>query len=283
MNHPKVTIYTPEPAFRKPGKMIRDMFQDLRDSRELAWRLAVRDIKALYRQSFLGYLWAFLLPLINTATWLFLQGTGIVQVAETALPYPVYVFVGTMLWQIFTEAVQSPLQQVAESKSILSKLNFPRESLILAGIYKSIFNAAIKIVVLLIAIIALGVYPDWSLLLFPIGVFSILLVGNTIGLFLGPIGVLYSDIGKAIPVITQFAMYITPVVFAMPEAGITAKIFEYNFLTPLIINARAWLTGSETEFLNYFIIVNVSALLLFFVSWIIYRITMPILIERMSA
>lgn len=259
------------------------MFRDLRDSRELAWRLAVRDIKALYRQSFLGYFWAFLLPLINTATWLFLQGTGIVQVAETALPYPVYVFVGTMLWQIFTEAVQSPLQQVAESKSILSKLNFPRESLILAGIYKSIFNAAIKIVVLLIAIIALGVYPDWSLLLFPIGVFSILLVGNTIGLFLGPIGVLYSDIGKAIPVITQFAMYITPVVFAMPEAGITAKIFEYNFLTPLIINARAWLTGSETEFLSYFITVNVSALLLFFVSWIIYRITMPILIERMSA
>lgn len=263
--------------------MFREMFRDLKNSRELAWRLAVRDIKALYRQSFLGYFWAFLLPVINTATWLFLQGTGIVQVAETSLPYPVYVFVGTMLWQIFTEAVQSPLQQVGESKSILSKLNFPRESLILAGIYKSLFNATIKVGVLLVAILLLGVYPDASILLFPLGVLSILLVGNTIGLFLGPIGVLYTDIGKAIPVITQFTMYITPVVFAIPAAGLTAKIFEYNFLTPLIMNSRAWLTGSETEFVGYFLIVNAAALVLLMVSWIIYRITMPILIERMNA
>lgn len=263
--------------------MLQDMLQDLKNSHELAWRLAVRDINAMYRQTILGYMWAFLLPVVNTATWLFLNKSGIVKIADTDLPYPVYVFVGTMLWQIFTEALQSPLQQVAASKAMLAKINFPREALILAGVLKSLFNAAIKMVILIPAVILLGVYPDWHLALFPIGVLSIILVGNSIGLLLSPIAALYGDVSKTVPVLTQFMMYITPVVFAMPKSGFTLKIFEMNFMTPLIMTTRNWLTGFHTEWLSYYLTVNLVACMLMFVGWIIYRITMPILIERMSA
>jgi lipopolysaccharide transport system permease protein len=277
------TIYTPDPATLKPIVMIKQMFADLLESRELAWRLAVRDISAQYRQSFLGYIWAFLLPLLNTAAWLFLNASGIVQIADTDIPYPVYVFTGTMLWQIFTEALQSPLQQISGSKGMLAKLNFPRESLILAGMLKSLFNAAIKILILVPAILLMGVYPNWYILLFPVALVSILFVGNTIGFYLSPLGVLYTDVGKAVPVLTQFAMYITPVVFAMPTTGFAAKVFELNFMTPLILTARYWLTGNHSEWLIYFIGVNVVAIFLFLLGWIIFRITMPVLIERMSA
>jgi lipopolysaccharide transport system permease protein len=279
----KITIYTPESSLRSPRKMVKEMFRDLLESRELAWRLAVRDINAQYRQTYLGYVWAFLLPVVNTATWIFLNATGIVKMATTGIPYPVYVFTGTMLWQIFTEAFQSPLNEVGAAKAMLAKLNFPREALILSGILKTLFNAAIKIVILIPVIILMGVYPDWRLLLFPLGVLSIILVGNTIGLLLAPLGVLYGDIGKTIPVLTQFLMFLTPVVFAMPTVGFTAKLFEMNFLTPLIMTAREWLTGNDTEWLNYFLGVNAVAVIMLFLGWVIYRITMPILIERMSA
>lgn len=278
-----VTIYSPEPVIRQPFKLLHDMFSDLSNARQLAARLAIRDISAQYRQTFLGYIWAFILPLVNTATWLFLSSSGIVRLADTGMPYTVYVLSGTMLWQIFTESLQSPLQEVGGAKAMLAKLNFPREALILSGILKTLFNAGIKMVLLIPAIVLLGVYPDWHIIFFPFGVLSIMLVGLTIGLALSPIGMLYTDISKAIPIVTQFAMYVTPVVFMMPTSGITAKIFEYNFMTPLIQNARNWLTATPVDSIGSLMTIISFSLVLFFFSWIAYRITMPRIIERMSS
>ncbi|MBK1617422.1 polysialic acid transporter [Lamprobacter modestohalophilus] len=278
-----VTRYTADSRLQHPVQMIRDMFRDLAAGRELAWRLAVRDIRAQYRQAFLGLLWIFILPLANTLTWIFLSGSGIVNVAETDLPYPVYVFTGTMLWAIFMEALNAPLQQTNAAKSMLAKLNFPREALIVSGIYQTLFSAAIKIILLIGALLLLGIIPGWSILLFPLGILSLVLVGTAIGLMLTPVGILYTDIGRGLPLVMQFLMYVTPVVFPMPKEGLAATLFTLNPLSPLILTTRDWLTGLPPDFLDYFIAVNLIAFLLLLVVWIIYRLAMPILIERMSA
>ena len=65
--------YTPESPLAHPAKLWREMKQDLWAGRELAWRLAVRDISAQYRQSALGVLWALINQLMTTAVWLFLS------------------------------------------------------------------------------------------------------------------------------------------------------------------------------------------------------------------
>jgi lipopolysaccharide transport system permease protein len=258
------------------------MWRDLLSSRELALRLAQRDIKGQYRQAFLGILWAFFLPLANTVTWIFLSHAGIVRVAEVGLPYPVYVFIGTMLWAIFMDALNAPLQQVNAAKAMLSKLNFPREALILSGLYQTLFNASIKIFLVLVAMTIMGVWPSWTVIFFPLAITALLLVGTAIGLLLTPVGVLYSDIGRAIPLVLQFTMYVTPVVYPMPKSGWTATLFEWNPLTYLIVVARNWLTGQPTEFLAPFLGISALAFFLLIVTWMIYRISMPIMIERMG-
>jgi len=212
-----VSVYTPESTLASPGQMLRDMSRDLLASRELAWRLAVRDISAQYRQAFLGILWAFILPLANTLVWVFLSGAGIIQVSETPIPYPVYVFTGTMLWAILMDAINAPLQQTNAAKGMLAKLNFPRESLIVSGIYQTLFSAGIKLALLLAVLPFLGVGLGWQLLLLPLALLSLILVGTAVGLLLTPVGVLYSHIGKGLPLLMQFMMYLTPVVFAMPK------------------------------------------------------------------
>jgi lipopolysaccharide transport system permease protein len=259
------------------------MFRDLHASRELAWRLTVRDISAQYRQAFLGILWAFILPLANTLAWIFLNSTGIVAVADTALSYPLYVFTGTMLWAIFMDALNAPLQQAIAARAMLAKLNFPREALVVSGIYQTLFNAAIKIILLLGALIILGVNPGWGLLLFPFGIFSLVLVGTAVGLLITPVGMLYTDVGRALPLLMQFLMYVTPVVFPMPKAGWAAILFALNPLTPIILTSRDWLTGFSPEYLLFFLLVNVVTVFVLLVVWVVYRLAMPILIERMSA
>jgi lipopolysaccharide transport system permease protein len=252
-----ITVYTPDSRLQHPARMLREMFGDLWAGRELAWRLAVRDISAQYRQAFLGLLWVFILPLANTLTWIFLQGSGMVRLSETALPYAVYVFTETMLWAIFMEALNAPLKQTESARSMLAKLNFPREALIVSGIYQTLFNAAIKI--------------------------GLLLVGTAISLLLTPVGLLYTDIGRGLPLVMPLLMYVTPVVFPMPQAGWAATLVELNPLSPLILTARDWLTGVPPEFLGAFVVVNLLTLGLLLLVWVVYRLAMPILIERMSA
>jgi lipopolysaccharide transport system permease protein len=214
-----ITVYTPGSAMREPSRLVADMFHDIWRGRGLAWRLAVRDISAQYRQTLLGLIWALILPLANTAVWIFLHGSGVVQVRETPLPYAVYVFTGTMLWAIFMEAMNAPLQQATAAKPMLAKINFPREALVMSGILQTLFNGGIKIALLLVFLLIFGIYPNWTLLLFPLAVASLILAGTAFGLFLTPIGLLYTDIGKGLPLVLQFLMYTTPVVFPMPTGG----------------------------------------------------------------
>jgi lipopolysaccharide transport system permease protein len=283
MTEPKITVYTPDSSLASPFKMMREMFADLGACRELAWRLAVRDISAQHRQAFLGILWAFILPLANTFAWIFLSATGIVAVADTTLPYPVYVFTGTMLWAIFMDALNAPLHQVTAAKGMLAKLNFPREALIVSGIYQTLFNAGIKIILLLGALLVLGIRPGWTLIFFPFGIISMVLVGTALGLLITPVGILYNDVGRALSLLLQFLMYVTPVVFPMPKAGWASTLFAINPLTPIILTCRNWLTGYSAEYVGYFLLVNVVTVALLLVVWMVYRLAMPILIERMSA
>lgn len=283
MSELKITVYTPESSLRNPARMLREMFSDLLASRDLAWQLALRDIRAQYRQTALGLLWAFILPLANTAAWLFIQGSGIITLQPTALPYPVYVFTGTILWAIFMDAVNAPLQQTTTAKPMLAKINFPREALVLSGIYQTLFNACIKIGVLLAALLIMGVTPGWGLLLFPLAVLSLILAGTALGLLITPVGMLYTDIGKSLPLLMQFLMYLTPVVFPVPTSGWAATLFQLNPLTPLILAARDLLTGFMPEQWLAFIVVNVATLFLLVLAWLVFRTAMPILVERMSA
>lgn len=279
----KITVYTPESMLRNPAKMVRGMLGDLWAGRELAWQLALRDIKAQYRQTALGLIWAFILPLANTAAWLMIQNAGIVTVRQTELPYPAFVFTGTMLWAIFMDAVNAPLQQTIAAKPMLAKINFPREALVVSGVYQTLFNAGIKLAVLMAALLIMGVYPGMGLALLPGALLSLVLAGTALGLLLTPIGVLYSDIGKALPLLMQFFMYLTPVVFPMPASGWAAELFKINPLTPLILTARDLLTGMMPAYMGTFLAVNVGMLALLALVWVVYRAAMPILIERMSA
>lgn len=58
-----LTVYTPDSGLADPRRLSREMAAELRDSRELAYTLFSRDMKAQFRQSVLGYAWLFYLRL----------------------------------------------------------------------------------------------------------------------------------------------------------------------------------------------------------------------------
>ena len=69
----KVTLYSAQSEIRSPLRLLGGIFARFWDGRELAWRLFLRNIRGLYRQTLLGLFWAFLPPIANTAIWIFLS------------------------------------------------------------------------------------------------------------------------------------------------------------------------------------------------------------------
>jgi lipopolysaccharide transport system permease protein len=100
-----VRVYSPEPLLGHPAKLVGTIARDIWAGRELAWRLFIRDLSAQYRQTFLGYIWAFLPPLVASMTFIFLNSQGIVTITGTGIPYPVFAMMGTLLWQVFVDAI----------------------------------------------------------------------------------------------------------------------------------------------------------------------------------
>jgi len=278
----KTTVYQ-KVNNNKIGKLLRDSLNDMFTSRFLAKQLAIRDIKAQYRQSYLGIIWAFITPLSTALVWIILSKSGTVTVSDTGVPYPVFVFSGTLLWSILVESINAPMANTNGAKGILSKINFPKEALILSGVYKLLSNSFIKIILLLIFLIVYGVGFHFSILLFPLAFLGIIFFGTTIGLFITPLGMLYNDIGKIISMGLGFLMYATPVVYAIPKTGLLKTLMEINPLTPLFLTTRNLLFGQDLDYLIYYFGLFAVCIPLFFLGLVFYRISIPIIVERMSA
>lgn len=264
-------------------QILKASLKDIYNSRFLARQLAERDIKAQYRQSYLGVLWAFILPLGTAFVWIFLNNTGTIKLSDTGIPYPLFAFSGTLIWSIIIASINSPLQSTNAARGILTKINFPKEALILSGIYKLLFNSSIKVILLIFFIFFYGVGFHWSLLLFPFTIIGAILFGTTLGLFITPIGLLYSDINKLISFGMQFLMYITPVVYSIPKTGIMKTVMTWNPVSSIILTARDLFVGFEPTYLTYFLVVLGICIPFLLIGLVIYRISIPIIVERLSA
>lgn len=277
-----VTVYTPESPLRHPGRMAREMFRDLLASRELAWRLFVRDISATYRQSFLGYIWAFLPPIVTTLTFTFLSSQDILRVGETPVPYPAFVMMGTLFWQAFFDALNSPLKVVDEARYMLAKINFPREALILSGLAEVLFNFSIRLTLLVPVMLIYQVPVSASLLLVPVGIFSLMLLGLAFGMLIAPVGILYGDVGRATVLLGGFWMLLTPVVYPTPRHGLGAWLAQWNPVSPVLLTTREWLTAQPVTHPAGFVLITLASVLALLCGWVLYRLSLPILIERMG-
>jgi lipopolysaccharide transport system permease protein len=277
-----VRIYSPEPLLGHPITLVRNILRDLMAGRELAWRLFVRDLSAQYRQTFLGYIWAFLPPLVAAMTFIFLNSQGIVKIDTGSVPYPAFAMMGTLLWQVFVDAMTSPPAALNGAKPMLAKINFPREAILMGGLYMVIFNFLIRLLLVAGVMLWWQVPVDSGILFFPVAMAALLVCGFCIGLALAPIAGLYGDVARAIPMLAGFWMLLTPVVYPARTEGLAGVLATWNPVSPIITTAREALTAEPFSLLVPFCIVSAAALVVTFLGLVAFRIAMPHLIARMG-
>lgn len=276
-------VYRSGSPLRNPGQLFSDLAHNLLGSRELAWRLVVRNISARYRQTALGYFWAVFPPLATAAIWLLLARSNVVNVQVSEVPYPVFLIVGTLLWQSFVDGIQIPIRVVSESRQMLAKINFPREALPITAFAECIFNSVIRLLVLAAVLVYFQFVPASTFWLVLPGLLTIILLGLVIGMLLSPFSLLYDDVSNSLTLILQIWLYATPVIYAPSRDGILGVLSYYNPVSPILIQTRDWLLTGSTEFQSGALLVTITATLSLFVVLLIYRIALPRAIERISS
>jgi lipopolysaccharide transport system permease protein len=141
----------------------------------------------------------------------------------------------------------------------------------------------IKLVVLLGLLLAFRVPLTWMLPLSLVPMVMLVLLGICLGLFVTPFGMLYTDVATALPVVTQLFFFVTPVVYAVPNSFPFSLIGVLNPVSPLLMAARDLMTKGVLPNPDVFVLLSVLTLLGSFVGLVIYRMSLPIIIERISA
>ena len=277
------TQYSAGSEIRHPLRLMRAIVADFVAGRHLAWRLFVRNIRGLYRQTLLGMFWAFLPPIANTAMWVFLRNAGVFQSGDTQVDATVYILTGMILWQAFIDAFQMPLQAINNNRNMLSKLNFPRESLLLVGAGEVFFDLLIRLTLLVPAFWLFGVLPQVTWILAPLAVVGLVLWGMSLGLLLMPFGALYQDVGRFISLLVPFWMIVTPIIY-VPREDFPGSLLNWlNPASPLLLVARDWLLLGSTAHWQVgmlFALFTIPSLIL---GLVVYRISIPVLVERMNS
>jgi lipopolysaccharide transport system permease protein len=259
------------------------MIVDARAAQYVAWRILVRDLSARYRQTALGFLWAFIPPLAVAAALSLASGSRVLQVGQTPIPYVAYVVFGVVLWQAFAEAATSPIQAVAEARSMLTRINFPREALLMAKGADVIVNFFVKAVLVGAVFAWYGVPVYWTAFFALFALFAMVLLGLAIGTILAPIGAIYQDAPRVLSVALSFWFFLTPIAYPLPTDGLFSAVVRLNPVTPLVVAIQDLTTqGTLTMPFEFFTVATLS-IMLFIIAWVLFRLTMPYVIERMGS
>jgi lipopolysaccharide transport system permease protein len=275
-----VRVYRPDAQAGWRGAVWREMAEELIQSRELIWQLFLRDFSARYRQSVLGVLWAVIMPLAMVATFAFLSSSGVLNVGKVDAPYPVYALLGLTIWQLFAGGLTICSNAIVAGGSIVVKINFPKETMVIASLGQALVEMLIRMGLLVLALIYYRVTPHWTAVFFPILLLPLFLLTLGLGFFLSLLNVLVRDIGNMVTLAATFLLFLTPVLYPAGDSGMMARFTALNPLAALVGGPRDMvITGRLTDPFQYAWATG-FCVLVFFVSWRLFHMVEPRMAER---
>ena len=258
----------------------KEMAISLLQSRELIWRLFVRDFSAKYRQSLLGILWALLNPIITVGIFVFLNRAGILNIGETSVPYPVFALIGLSIYGIFSTGLSVCSSSIIGAGTMVVKINFPKISLVIASMGQAMIDFLVRFMLVIILLLVYGIAPHWTLLIFPLTLLPLIFLTLGLGLMLSLLAGIFRDIIYLVSFLTTLFLFLMPVLYPAPQAGIFAALNAWNPLSHLIVGCRDILISGSFSDSHSFLWASAFSILLFLVSWRIFFISESRIAER---
>ena len=276
-----ITTYEPDNSLKKGYLSIfSEIYSEFMKNRWLTYQLFKRDFFALYKQSFIGVLWAFIIPLVSVGTFIILNRSGIFFIGNINVPYPIYAILGMAFWQLFSTGLITSSNSLVKAGSMIAKINFSKKSLVIASAGQSIVSFLIQLTLVIILFIYYKIAPSTAILLIPLFMIPIMLLTLGLGFIFSLLNGIVRDIGNILSILMTFLMFLTPILYAKPSTGILARITNYNPLYYLTSVPRELvLTGTISEWKG-FLISSAISIIIFIICLIVFHLTETRVAER---
>lgn len=210
------------------------MLRNIYLHKESIKNLIVREFRARYIGSMLGFCWNVLQPLflILIYTIVFSKIMGMrLNIVTRSYGYSVYLCAGLLAWTGFAELLSRSSVVYLENANLIKRIAFPSEIFNISILVTSYINLLINFGLFFIVIIILG-YPISfsSLLIFIFLILQQLFVFG-IGWALSVLNVFFRDIAQLIAIVIPLWFWVTPIVYV--KNIIPAKWSFFLTLNPM--------------------------------------------------
>ncbi|MFN8161815.1 MAG: ABC transporter permease [Solirubrobacterales bacterium] len=214
---------------------------------DLLYLISVTEFKKTYFGTVLGYFWSLLRPLMVFVVLLFVF-TKVFRLGSQVDNYPALLLVNLVLFTFFQEATLSSVGSVVGQEGIVRKTQFPRLVIPLSVVMTSLFNFGLNLVAVVIIILAFGVAPLWTWLLFPLVVVVLSCLTTAVAMLLAALYVRFRDVAIIWGVLITILFYGTPVLYPLEfvPAGF-GQLILLNPLTPLFVEVRHWVIDPNAQ------------------------------------
>jgi lipopolysaccharide transport system permease protein len=181
--------------------------------RDLLYYFTWRDIKARYKQTFLGAFWAIFRPLVSMIMFAVIFG-GLAGIKSgSSVPYPLFVYAGTLAWTYFSSALTSGSSSLLNNAGLMSKAYFPRLYAPIAAVTAPLVDFVLSMTIVFGLFAYFHRWPSWHMIFLPFFLLIAMAAGMGVGFWLSGATVRYRDVGFAMPFVIQIWMYATPIIY----------------------------------------------------------------------
>ena len=276
-----IITYEPDNSLKKGYLSIfSEIRNEFKVSKWLTYQLFKRDFFAIYKQSFIGILWALIIPLVSVGTFIVLNSSGIFSIGDIDVPYPIYAILGMAFWQLFATGLVACSNSLVKAGSMISKINFSKKALVIAATGQSIVSFLIQFALVGMLFLYYGIAPNMAILLIPIFILPIMFLTLGLGFIFALLNGVMRDIGNMISMLMTFLMFLTPILYAKPTSGILVPITNYNPLYYLVSAPRSLILQGIIPEWEGFLVASLFSIIIFGICLIVFHLTETRVAER---
>lgn len=257
-----------ETIIEPPGGWQGVNFLELFAFRDLFFFMVKRDIKVLYAQTVLGFIWAILNPLIQILVFTVIFGR-VAQLDTGGVPYFLFSTIAIIPWTYMSDAMTTSSQSLVGGSAMLGKIYFPRAIFPLTPVIAKLVDFFISLAILIAVVIYYELPLSTNLIFLPLFVVMMVMVPASIGFWLSSLAIRFRDVKFAMPFAIKMLIYSAPILYSATEIPETYRFwYSFNPIVGVIEGYRAAILGGPIPW--EFILPGIASTIVLFFSGLLY-------------
>ena len=249
--------------------------------RTLIGTLVLRELRARYRGSLLGFLWSFLNPLLLMVVYVLVFSVYLRVPMEK---YAVFLFSGLLPWLWFSSSLGHAAGVIVGSGALVKRILFPAEILPLVSVLSNMVNMLLSLPLLFVFLLAFGVRPGPVLTFLPLLLGLQLLLTAGLALPLAALNVHLRDVEQILSNLLVLLFFLSPILYPVSTVPVaftlgdvlTVPLRPLYFLNPVAGLVQSYQNifffGREPHWIHLGMVTICAAIALWGGYWVFDRL-----------